>query len=47
VLRLTGDDELRKTLSAACLKRSRDFDGAVIADQFEELYTNVLADHTS
>ncbi|MDA3947719.1 MAG: glycosyltransferase [Spirochaeta sp.] len=47
VLRLTRDDELRRQLSAACLKRSRDFDGAVIADQFEELYTKVLEDHTS
>jgi glycosyltransferase involved in cell wall biosynthesis len=45
VLKIIGDDTLRRNLSEASLRRSRDFDGAVIADQFEELYEDVLAHH--
>ena len=42
VLLLAGDNEMRDRLSAACSERARDFDGAVIADQFETLYRDVL-----
>ncbi len=45
VLELINDDELRRKLSEASLKRSRDFDGAVIANQFETLYRDVLIHH--
>lgn len=44
-LRLVNDPALRKRLSEACLARAHEFDGAVIADSYEELYTQVMKTH--
>lgn len=44
-IRLVTEPELRARLGAACLDRAHEFDGAVIADQFEALYSDVMRTH--
>ncbi|MFE0425404.1 glycosyltransferase [Streptomyces sp. NPDC058953] len=39
LLRLVGDEALRRRLAAAAVERARDFDSAVIAGRYEELFT--------
>lgn len=42
MVELRRDDELHERLSAACLERVALFDGRIVAEQFESLYTSVL-----
>ena len=44
-LRLVSAPELRTRLGRACRDRVHEFDGAVIADRFEALYTDVMKKH--
>lgn len=44
-IRIVEDEELRANLRAACRRRAGEFDGAVIADQFESLYQDILQRH--
>jgi glycosyltransferase involved in cell wall biosynthesis len=42
---LAHDRALRDSLGEACLRRSKEFAGRVIADRFEELYRTVMETH--
>ncbi|MFP4151807.1 MAG: glycosyltransferase [Alkalispirochaeta sp.] len=44
-LTLAHDRALRESLGAACLRRSKEFAGRLVADRFEELYRTVMETH--